>query len=40
MLLAKGAAATGAAGAIMSLSENVMKLWQQQENTSPAAVDH
>ena len=38
MLLAKGAAATGAAGAILSISENVMRLWQQQD-ASAASFD-
>lgn len=38
-LLAKGAAATGAAGAIMSISENVMRLWQQQDSPSTAPAD-
>ena len=39
MLLAKGAAVTGAAGAIQSISENVMRLWQSQENQSTASAD-
>ena len=39
LLLAKGAAASGAAGAILSLSENVMRLWQQQENASAASAE-
>lgn len=39
MLLAKGAAVTGAAGAIQSISENVMRLWQSQENAQAASAD-
>ena len=40
LLLAKGAAASGAAGAILSFSENVMRLWQQQENASAASAEN
>lgn len=38
-LLAKGATASGAAGAIMSISENVMRLWQQPDQRSTAHAD-